>query len=181
MQPSVSGLASWFFGAMVPGSTRATKGSGSGMLVRFTTKQRRKAGWIAALVYVLCILAPTLSYALPGHHAVVDCMTIEGVAAGAMHMHSTGEPAHDHASAPAMNDGDDASAMLASSSDEQAPTKKSPHLSGQCCALMCLTVLPAPIVEVAAPSVPTLIRVATSYSAPADNAPVVHYRPPIAS
>jgi len=147
------------------------------MLVRFTTKQRRKAGLIAALVHMLCILAPTLSYALPGHHAVVDCMTIEGVAAGAMHMHSTG--AHDHASAPAI--GDDASAMLASSSDEQAPTKKSPHLSGQCCALMCLTVLPAPIVEVAAPSVPTLIRVATSYSAPADNAPVVHYRPPIAS
>lgn len=150
------------------------------MFVRFTTKQRGKAGWIAALVYVFCILAPTLSYALPGHHAVVDCMTIEGVAAGAMHMHSTGELVHDHSSAPATDDGDDASAMLASSSDK-APTSKNPHMSGQCCALMCLTVLPAPIVEVAAPSVPTLIRVATSYSAPADNAPVAHYRPPIAS
>lgn len=179
--PSVSSLAARFFGAMVPRSTRATTGSGSGMFVRFTTKQRRNAGWISALIYALCILAPTMSYALPGHHAVVDCMTIEGVAVGAMHMHSTGEPAHDHASAPAMDDGGDASTMSASLSDEQAPTKKSPHMSGQCCALMCLTVLPAPIVEVAAPSVPTLIRVATSYSEPADNAPVVHYRPPIAS
>lgn len=150
------------------------------MFVRLTTKQRRKAGWIAALVYVLCILAPTLSYAWPGHHAVVDCMTIEGVAAGTVHMHSTGEPVHHHASAAAMDDGDVSSAMLDTSSDE-APTKKSPHMSGQCCALMCLTVLPAPIVEVAAPSVPTVIRVATSYSAPADNAPAVHYRPPIAS
>ena len=180
IRPPVSSLAYRFFGDMVPRSRRATNGSGSGMFVRFTTKQRRKAGWIAALVYVLCILAPTLSYALPGHHAVVDCMTIEGVATGAMHMHSVGEPAHDHASAPSMDDGDDASAILASSSDE-APAKKNPHMSGQCCAMMCLTVLPAPIVEVTVPSVPTLIRVATSYSAPADNAPVVHYRPPIAS
>ena len=151
------------------------------MFVKLTTKQRRKAGWLAALVYMLCILAPTLSYALPGQHAVVDCMTIEGVAAGAMHMHAVAEPmpahlVHDHASGH-----DEQASVSPISSDEQAPTKKSPHLSGQCCALMCLTILPASIVEVLAPSAPTLIRVATSYAAPTDNASVVHYRPPIAS
>lgn len=48
------------------------------MLVRLTRDQRKKAGWIVALVYLLCIMAPTLSYAMPGKQAVSDCMTCGG-------------------------------------------------------------------------------------------------------
>jgi hypothetical protein len=34
--------------------------------------------------------------------------------------------------------------------------------------------------EIASPSAPTVVRITTSYRATADNAPDVHYRPPIA-
>lgn len=149
------------------------------MLVRLTRNQRKKAGWIIALVYLLCIMAPTLSYAMPGKQAVSDCMTIERVAAGSLHMHDMPAPtilahvdgaAHDHAHA-----------QPAAMSDEDAPSKKGPHTtSGQCCALMCIGAMPAPLMEIASPSVPTIVRMTTSYRATADNAPDVHYRPPIA-
>ena len=149
------------------------------MLVRLARDQRKKAGWIVALVYLLCIMAPTLSYAMPVKQAVSDCMTIEGVAAGSMHMHDLSAPtitahvdeaAHDHAQA-----------QPAAMSDADSPSKKGPHTtSGQCCALMCIGAMPAPLMEIASPSAPTVVRITTSYRATADNAPDVHYRPPIA-
>lgn len=150
-----------------------------------------KAGWIVALVYLLCVMAPTLSYALPGEH-VVPCMTMEGVMSGSMHMrdkavqpmhaHLDGQM-HDHSPAHAMavSDHDEQSSMSAAMSGDEAPSKKGPHTtSGQCCALMCVSAMPAPLFDFAMPSMPTVVRIVTSYRAAADNAPAVHYRPPIA-
>jgi hypothetical protein len=37
--------------------------------------KRLRAGWIVALVYLLCVLAPTLAFALPGSRAVTPCLT----------------------------------------------------------------------------------------------------------
>jgi hypothetical protein len=161
------------------------------MLVRLTRKRRLKAGWLVALVYMLCILAPTLSYALPGEHSVVHCMTMEGMS-GSMHMHDEGmQPMHvhldglphDHASAqPAsMSDADDMAAMFDDMDGGGIPAKKGPHTtSGQCCALMCISAMPAPAFEVSAPSAPTVVHITTTYRVAADNAPPEHYRPPIA-
>lgn len=166
------------------------------MLVRLTRNQRKKAGWIVAIVYLLCVMAPTLSYALPGQHAVVDCMTIEGVASGSMHMHGQPDTAGDRTGAQVSGDAsiqdsghdahvrmasmsDDDASMSGAMSDEEAPIKKGPHTtSGQCCALMCIGAMPATIAEIASPSVPTPVRATTEYRATADNAPDVHYRPP---
>jgi hypothetical protein len=161
------------------------------MLVRLTRDQRKKAGWIVALVYLLCIMAPTLSYAMPGKQAVSGCMTIEHVATGSMHMRDLPAPArlthvdeamHDHAQAqPTAMSGDDLSLMSAEMSDEDTPPSKGPHTtSGQCCVLMCIGAMPAPLLEIASPSGLTVVRMTTSYRATADNAPDVHYRPPIA-
>ena len=37
--------------------------------------KRVRAGWIVALIYLLCVLAPTLSFAMPGSRAVTPCLT----------------------------------------------------------------------------------------------------------
>src|SRR3981081_4794685 len=44
------------------------------MFVRLTRAKRLKAGWLLALVYMLCVLAPTISFALPGSQAVAPCL-----------------------------------------------------------------------------------------------------------
>ena len=63
--------------------------------------------------------------------------------------------------------------------DGSAPAK-APHSSdGQCCGLMCVTALPATLVDVAKPSVPKAVREAESYRKLTDNAPPQRYRPPI--
>lgn len=172
-------------------STRPPRRHLNRMLVRLTRKRRLKAGWLVALVYMLCILAPTLSYALPGEHAPAHCLTMEGMS-GSMHMHDEAvQPMHahldgqqhDHASAqPAsMSDAADMMTMSDDMDGDGMPAKKAPHTtSGQCCALMCVTAMPASLVDFAMPPMPTLVRIATSYRATADNAPAVQYRPPIA-
>jgi hypothetical protein len=134
-----------------------------------------KAGWIVALVYLLCVMAPTLSYALPGEFAV-PCMSMGGLMSDSMQMHD-----HSPAHAMAMSDDHERSSMSAAMDGEEAPSNKGPHTtSGQCCALMCVSAMPAPLFDFAMPPVPTVVRIATGYRAAADNAPAVQYRPPIA-
>lgn len=161
------------------------------MLVRLTRARRLRAGQLLALVYALCVLAPTLSFALPGSLAVSPCLTDANHVPGMMHVHA-GTPAphlhgddklhhgtdvqgvaHSHASTT-----DDAATLAAV--PDPAPTKGPHGSSGQCCGLMCLTALPAALVEVVTPSVPTVCRQIAGYVAVADNGPSRLYRPPIA-
>jgi len=151
-----------------------------------------KAGWIVALVYLLCVMAPTLSYALPGEHSAASCMTAEGVMPGSRHMHDEvtqpmhvylDDQTHDHliGHSMAMSDEDEQSAMSAAMDGDAAPSKKGPHTTGgKCCAQMCVTAMVASTLNIASPSMPTIVRIVTSYRVLADNAPAVHYRPPIA-
>jgi hypothetical protein len=160
------------------------------MLVRLTRNQRMKVGWIVALFYLLCVMAPTLSYALPGQH-VVPCMSMGALMTDSMRMHDEAvQPIHAHLdgqahghSAPhamAMS-GDDQSSMASAMDDDEAPGKTGPHSSGsQCCATMCVTAMPASLVDLATPPMPRVVQISTSYRATADNAPAVQYRPPIA-
>lgn len=46
------------------------------MLIGLTKTQQLKAGWLVALAYLFCVLAPTLSFALPGGHATPYCLTL---------------------------------------------------------------------------------------------------------
>lgn len=149
-----------------------------------------KAAWIAALVYLLCVMAPALSYALPGEHAI-PCMSMGGLMSGAMQMHDEAvQPMHAHLDghmhdhspphAMAMSD-DEASAMPSSMDSDEAPARKGGHATGsQCCAQMCVSAMPASLYDIVMPPMPTVVRIVTTYRAVADNAPAVHYRPPIA-
>src|ERR1700730_2452914 len=77
------------------------------MFVRLTRAKRLDAGRPVALVYMLCILAPTLSFALPGSRAVSPCLTDANHVPGMTHVHAeppappvlTDGHGHDHAMA----------------------------------------------------------------------------------
>jgi hypothetical protein len=159
------------------------------MFVRLTRARRLRAGRLVALVYMLCVLAPTLSFALPGSHAVSPCLTDADHVPGMMHVHAEAPPAHlrtdGHLPDPALAHShasslDGVALIKASAIPEQTPSKGSHSSDGQCCGLMCLSALPAALVEIVTPSVPTASPEVEGYLEVADNGPSRLYRPPIA-
>jgi hypothetical protein len=158
------------------------------MLVRLTRTHRLKAGWILALAYLLCVLAPTISYALPGEHAVAPCLTDDNHVPGMVHVHNEMPAKHFHKDSQvhehsathshASSDGDHRSVSMGTVG--QSAPQKAPHSSdGQCCGLMCVSALPTNLVDIVTPSVPTAVCEAEGYREVTDNAPSRLYRPPI--
>lgn len=158
------------------------------MLTSLTRLKRVRAGWIVALIYLLCVLAPTISYALPGKHAVAPCLADENHVPGVVHVHSEMPTQHVHkdghvhehpgAYSHASTDGDYGSTSMA----PNAPSvpEKAPHSSdGQCCGLMCVTALPATVIDIVKPSAPTALCEVEGCRKVTDNAPPRLYRPPI--
>jgi hypothetical protein len=150
------------------------------MFTSLTRLRRLRAGWIVALTYLLCVLAPTLSFALPGSRAVSPCLTDAAIVrmhldAPVQHVRIDGH-GHDHANAHLhANPGD-----LDHSPSTAIKSVNAPHSSdGQCCGLMCVTALPATLNDIAKPSVPVALCEVEGYRKVTDNAPPRHYRPPI--
>lgn len=159
------------------------------MLVQLSRAKRLRAGRLVALVYMLCILAPTLSFALPGSRAVSLCLTDGNHVPGMMHVHAEVPPSHlhadghmhDHAMAHSHASSLDGVAVIkAAAVPEATPSKGSHSSDGQCCGLMCLSALPATLVEIVSLSVPTASQEPERYLEVADYGPSSHYRPPIA-
>jgi hypothetical protein len=153
------------------------------MFVRLTRTKRLTAGWLITLTYLLCVLAPTISFALPGDHAAARCLTDPNHVSRTVHVHSEpqhghgGGQLHDHAAAQGLAS-DDVSLSLIS--DSNPVPEKAGHASGaQCCGLMCGTALPATVTGIVKPSAPRALCEAEGYRGAADNAPARHYRPPI--
>jgi hypothetical protein len=156
------------------------------MFVRLTKAGRLRAGLLVTLVYVLCILAPTLSFALPGSQAVSPCLTDTNHVSGMMHFHAGVSPAHFHAGG-SMHDhamahshaSDGRDAAKAPGPTGQLPSKGAYSSDGQCCGLMCISALPASLVEIVTPPLPTVSQEVEGYIEVADNGPSRRYRPPI--
>jgi hypothetical protein len=158
------------------------------MFVRLTKAGRLRAGLLVALVYVLCVLAPTLSFALPGSHAVSPCLTDTDHVPGVLHIHAKVPPAqhlhadksmHDHAMAHS-HASDGVASIKAPGPGEQKPSKGAHSSDGECCGLLCVSALPASLVEIVPPSVPTASHEVEGYIEVADKGPSRLYRPPIA-
>ena len=154
------------------------------MLVRLTRAKRLRAGWLIALAYLLCVLAPTISYALPGVHAPARCLTDQNHVPGMVHIHSELQHlhddghAHDHTAAQGNSTGHDHSMSV--ESDSKSVPENAPHKSGgECCGLMCVSAIPATVVDIVKPSAPTALCEVEGYRNVADNAPPRLYRPPI--
>jgi hypothetical protein len=160
------------------------------MLTRLTRTRRVRAGWLIALSYLLCVLAPTISFALPGEHSFAICLTDEDHVPGMVHVHNDAPPAHIHGDGHThhhysderlqANSGGEHHPMAMAPDDKSLP-QKVPHSSeGQCCGLMSVSALPAVLIDIVTPSVPTAICKAEGYRKVTDNAPPRLYRPPIA-
>ncbi len=158
------------------------------MLTGLTRLKRLRAGWIVALLYLLCVLAPTMSFALPGSHAVAPCLIDASHVPGTVHVHTEAPTQHvhnnghmhDHAAAlsHANSGGDQRSTSIALNG--KRASEKAPHSSdGQCCGLMCVTALPAPLIDIVKPSAPPALCEVEGYRKATDNAPPRLYRPPI--
>ncbi|KQW18026.1 hypothetical protein ASC80_21510 [Afipia sp. Root123D2] len=157
------------------------------MLTGLTSTQRQGAGWFIALTYLFCVLAPTLSFALPGSQSTPYCLTDEGHVPGMVHVHHEGMMhvhkdghAHHHSGVQTHADssaGHDAKPVALKS--DSGPAKPPHSADGKCCGLMCVTALPAPFVAVAKPAVPKAVRISHDYRKLTDNAPPQRYRPPI--
>jgi hypothetical protein len=153
-----------------------------------TKTKRLRAGWFVALIYLLCVLAPTLSFALPGSQAVAPCLIDAGHVLGILHVHTelptqyvhTDSRGHDHVGGHSHAISDDARGSVSMVLDSKPVPEKAPHSSdGQCCGLTCVTALPATLVDVVKPSAPTSVCDSENYRGAADSAPPRHYRPPI--
>lgn len=159
------------------------------MFVRLSRANRLRAGRLVALVYLLCVLAPTLSFAMPGSQAVSPCLAEAEHVPGMMNVHARGATAHVHADGQSHDHamahshagaaGDEPSAQSATA-PEQLPAKGSHSSHGGCCGLMCLSALPGTLVEVVTPSAPMSSQEVERYREIADKGPSERYRPPIA-
>src|ERR1700730_12244210 len=69
------------------------------MFARLTKAKRLRAGRLVTLAYMLCVLAPTLSFALPGSHAISPCLRDARRVPAMMHVHAEAPTAHLHADA----------------------------------------------------------------------------------
>src|ERR1700716_4281254 len=149
------------------------------MLTSLTRLRRLRAGWIVALIYLLCVLAPTISFALPGSQAASPCLIDTSHAPGTVHVHND-VPAphihkdghtHDHSGASSQtNFGEDHSISMAQNG--KLVPQKAPHSSdGQCCGLTCVSALPAALIEIVKPSTPTALCEVEGYRKVTDNAP----------
>jgi len=144
------------------------------MFVRLTRRMRAKAGWLVALLYLYCVLAPGMALAL-GDAAPCLPTEITPVAVAHLHHDSVHGAAHQH------------DAVLADHlTDHLADAGHARHTHdgktspGPCCAMLCLSALPASLPAIAKPSQPKSVRLAEIDRRLPGKAPALLYRPPIA-
>ena len=147
------------------------------MLLQMTRSMRIRVGRIIALAYLFCVLAPAASLAwgsgpapclddtlladlLPAHHQ----MQAGHIHDGAAHDHAGPHAHHQTATqdAPASHHHDGKGAL------------------GPCCAMMCVSALPADLPDVAKPLQPVSACAPEIVVSLHSTAPSQHYRPPIA-
>ena len=138
------------------------------MFVRLTRRMRAKAGWFVALLYLFCVLAPGIALAFGD---AAPCLPAETSPIAVPHMHEDSvHTAHQH-------DAMGADHMMGQSAHHMADHladaghAKHPHdgktSHGPCCAMLCLSAIPADLPTIAKPSQPISVRVAPELSAAA--------------
>lgn len=172
------------------------------MLSRLNNTARRKAGRLIALAYLLCVLAPGLSFAWADGSREAPCITEDHGLAMHVGMHHDGmddddmhpwvhmhdQPAaphvdgayaaHDHAHHGGTTDR--ATADRATIDNAAIPAKSPQKTSDtRCCGLVSLNAIPAVVVSLVVPPALTSLCEAEHYRSPAGNAPARLYRPPI--
>ena len=137
------------------------------MLVRLKRSKRLRAGRLVALVYLLCVLAPGAALAL-GSAAPWLPDEIKPAPVAHMHQDSVDGALHEHGKHHHADTGH---------AKHTHDGKTSP---GPCCAMLCLSAIPANLPDIAKPAQPVSVCVSETYRRLASKAPPLLYRPPIA-
>lgn len=163
----------------------------SWMFVRLSKAKRLRAGWFAALVYLLCVLAPGISFAFSDGSRAAPCLTEENHGLGIVHVHEHSEGAsqhvhrdghvHEHPGGEAhFNKSKNFDSAISVADETPAPASDHHKVSGaQCCGMVCLSALPTTVMDIVKPLMPTSVCASENYRDVADRAPPRHYRPPI--
>src|SRR5258707_11692726 len=141
------------------------------MLTSLARMNRARAGWIVALIYLFCQLAPGAALAL-GHPAPWLPTEIKPAAAAEMHHYSTHGSSHEHGGMQAADHQADAGHAKHTHDGKTSP--------GPCCAMLCLSAIEADLPVIAKPTQPMSACVSESYQRLPGKAPPLLYRPPIA-
>ena len=141
------------------------------VFVRLGKSARTVAGRFIALIYLFCVLAPGVALALGTGPAPCFDDEFPAMRAIVTHQQVQGMP-HDHSGMHLDHHADAASVPAKHTHDG----KSSP---GPCCAMLCVTALPANLPSIVKPSLPTSICVPDAYRTIWGRAPPVLYRPPI--
>lgn len=143
-----------------------------------------RAGWCIALVYLLCVLAPSLAFAFGDGSRAAPCLLEDEHGTGMVHVHYDTGAAHVHADGHSHHHstaafGSDGHDQAQTAPDDPAPAGH-PHKSadGTCCGMVCVSALPASIAEVFAPSLPASRCAAETYGRLPDDPLPTPYRPP---
>ena len=145
------------------------------MLLQITRSMRIRVGRLIALAYLFCVLAPAAALAWgSGPAPCLDDVLLADV------------PAHHQMSAGHMHDGatHDHTAMRAH--HQSAQDAPAPHhhdgkgKAGPCCAMMCVSALPADLPGIAKPLQPVSACAPEIVASLHSAAPPRLYRPPIA-
>jgi hypothetical protein len=140
------------------------------MFVRLTRPKRARAGWLVALLYLVCVLAPGTALAL-GAPAQWLPAEIEQAAVAHTHDHSGHGASHQHGGMHAADQAD---------ADDAKHKHDGTTSPGPCCAMHCLSAIPADLPAIAKPVLPVSLCVSENYQRLPGEAPPLLYRPPIA-
>jgi hypothetical protein len=142
------------------------------MLVGLTKTTRIWGATIAALLYAVCVLAPTIAFALGDQAHAVHCLIEDHGASTAIQM-----PQHSHAGTHA--DGMTHEHSGAPHEHSKAPDHKGKAANVACCGLAFTSALPAVLIEVPVLAAPRACEVPEHQPGVASLAPDRLYKPPI--
>lgn len=146
------------------------------MFVRLTRSNRARAGWLVALLYLFCVLAPGAALALGGPAAWLPA---EIAATAALHDHD--HSGHDFASHGTSQHGTShqhGSADAAGQADGVKHQHDGTTSPGPCCAMHCLSAITADLPAIAKPMSPGSIRVSENVRRLRGTTPPLLDRPP---
>ena len=135
---------------------------------------RPRAAISLVLAYALCVLAPTVAFALGDQAHAVHCLIEDHGASTAMQMYQ-----HAHASAQAHADGMIHGHSGAPREHSKAPDDKGKAANVACCGLAFTSALPAVMTEVPILTAPSACEIVEHQQGVASLAPDRLYKPPI--
>jgi hypothetical protein len=150
------------------------------LLTRLTKTKRLKAGKLLALLYVLCVLAPSLGFAFSAGSRAASRLVEDEHRKDVALVHYEADRAVAYVlaghSAPFQEASDDGSGERSANVVDEPDRRKSSH--GQCCGMLCVSALTAEVAELTKPPTLTSRCELAIYRQIADNAPAALYRPP---